>query len=51
LEKAAGQLGLPHALIIDRGLTQIPEGTVTCLGIGPAPAGMVDRLTGNLQLF
>ena len=51
LEKAAGQLGLPHALIIDRGLTQIPEGTVTCLGIGPAPAVMIDRLTGKLKLL
>ncbi|MGA3290545.1 MAG: peptidyl-tRNA hydrolase Pth2 [Candidatus Bathyarchaeia archaeon] len=51
LEDDANQLGLPHALIVDRGLTQIPEGTVTCLGIGPAPAGMVDRLTGKLKLF
>lgn len=51
LEDAAARLGLPHALIVDRGLTQIPEGTVTCLGIGPAPNGLVDKLTGNLQLF
>ena len=51
LEEAADQLGLPHALIVDRGLTQIPEGTVTCLGIGPAQAEMVDRLTGKLKLF
>jgi PTH2 family peptidyl-tRNA hydrolase len=51
LEKAAEDLGLPHALIVDRGLTQIPEGTVTCLGIGPAPSGLIDRLTGQLKLF
>ena len=50
LEEAADQLGLPHALIVDRGLTEIPEGTVTCLGIGPAPAGMIDRLTGKLKV-
>jgi PTH2 family peptidyl-tRNA hydrolase len=51
LEAAAGDLGLPHALIVDRGLTEIPEGTVTCLGIGPAPADKIDRLTGKLQLL
>jgi PTH2 family peptidyl-tRNA hydrolase len=51
LEEAADDLGLPHALIVDRGLTEIPEGSVTCLGIGPAPAGMIDRLTGKLKLL
>jgi peptidyl-tRNA hydrolase, PTH2 family len=51
LEEAAEDLGLPHALIIDRGLTQIPEGSITCLGIGPAPSAMVDRLTGKLKLL
>ena len=51
LEEAAEDLGLPHALIIDRGLTQIPEGSITCLGIGPAPSSMVDRLTGKLKLL
>jgi peptidyl-tRNA hydrolase, PTH2 family len=51
LEEAADQLGLPHALIIDRGLTEIPEGSVTCLGIGPAPSAMIDRITGKLKLL
>lgn len=51
LEEQAKDLGLPCALVVDRGLTQVPEGTVTCLGIGPAPAELVDRLTGKLSLL
>ncbi len=51
LEEAADKMGLPHALIVDRGLTEIPAGSITCLGIGPAPAKIVDRLTGELPLL
>src|ERR1700682_1438584 len=43
--------GLPAQLVRDAGKTLIPEGTVTCLGIGPAPAEQIDRLTGTLALL
>lgn len=51
LETEAIQIRLPHSLIRDRGLTQIPPGTVTCLGIGPALARKIDKITGKLQLL
>jgi len=51
LEKMAEEMALPYALIVDRGLTEIPPGTITCLGIGPAPAEKIDKITGNLPLL
>jgi PTH2 family peptidyl-tRNA hydrolase len=51
LESQANELALSTALIVDRGLTEIPPDTVTCLGIGPAPAELIDRLTGKLPLL
>jgi len=51
LEEQAKELDLPNALIIDKGLTEVPPGTVTCLGIGPAPTEKIDELTGKLPLL
>ena len=51
LERKAKELELPYALISDRGLTELPPNTITCLGIGPAPAIEVDKITGELDLF
>jgi PTH2 family peptidyl-tRNA hydrolase len=51
LNKEAQELGLPSAIIRDSGLTQISPGTATCVGIGPAPTELVDKITGNLPLL
>ena len=51
LERKARNAKLPAALIVDRGLTELPPETTTCLGIGPAPANKVDAITRNLRLL
>jgi PTH2 family peptidyl-tRNA hydrolase len=47
----AVQLGLPSLLVEDAGRTVVPAGTITCLGLGPAPNDELDRLTGDLKLL
>lgn len=47
----AKRAGLPSTLVQDAGLTQIPPGTKTAVGIGPAEEEKIDRITGNLSLL
>jgi PTH2 family peptidyl-tRNA hydrolase len=48
---AAEAAGLPHIVIEDAGRTEIPAGTRTVVGIGPAPKALIDALTGPRGKF
>ena len=45
------EASLPFALIRDAGLTEVAPGTVTVLGIGPAPRHTMDSLLRELNAF
>ena len=51
VRKRAESLKLPVVQVQDSGLTQIPPGTSTCIGIGPAPSDLIDRVTRDLKLL
>lgn len=42
---------IPCALVSDAGLTQLPPGTKTALGIGPWRSQDIDQFTKGLKLF
>jgi len=50
LKTLAENKDLTTSLITDAGLTEVPAGTITCLGIGPASNAMIDSITGKLSL-
>ncbi len=51
IKQALEDAGIQTCLITDAGLTQIPPGTVTCLGAGPAESDQLDQITGELSLY
>jgi PTH2 family peptidyl-tRNA hydrolase len=51
LKEKAEDLGIMTSLVTDAGHTEIPEGTTTVLGIGPAPNNIIDQVTGELPLL
>jgi PTH2 family peptidyl-tRNA hydrolase len=51
LRMIAENAGIATSLIHDAGMTEIPPGTVTALGLGPAKSEDLDRITGSLTLL
>lgn len=51
LETRADKEGLTHCRVTDAGKTEVAPGTITCLGIGPGPNNLIDKITGDLSLI
>lgn len=51
LQEKANELNLPSALVIDEGRTELSNGSITCLGIGPSTKEVIDEVTGDLRLL
>jgi len=51
LKEKAEQLKMIAHIITDAGHTEIPAGTKTVLGIGPAPTNVIDQVTGDLPIL
>ena len=51
LQEKANELNLPSALVIDEGRTELSNGSITCLGIGPSTKEIIDEVTGKLRLL
>ncbi|KAI6382598.1 hypothetical protein MCOR25_000600 [Pyricularia grisea] len=51
LQGVARSLGVTAEAIHDAGRTQIAAGSMTVLGVGPAPKSLVDQITGKLKLL
>ncbi|KAK3321438.1 peptidyl-tRNA hydrolase PTH2-domain-containing protein [Cercophora scortea] len=47
----AHSLGVTAEVIADAGRTQIAGGSLTVLGVGPAPRSEIDKITGHLKLL
>ena len=51
IKEKADNLDIISVIISDAGLTEIPSGTKTVIGVGPGPSNLMDQITGNLSLL
>tara|TARA_Y100000310_G_scaffold128624_1_gene127805 strand:+ start:639 stop:986 length:348 start_codon:yes stop_codon:yes gene_type:complete len=50
-QNEAREAGLKNYLVTDAGRTELPEGTETCLGLGPDTEEKIDSVTGKLKML
>ncbi|WP_295722475.1 peptidyl-tRNA hydrolase Pth2 [uncultured Methanobrevibacter sp.] len=51
LKEIAKRNNIANCLVTDAGRTQIPESTITCLGLGPDEDEVLDKITSTLKLL
>lgn len=51
IQSRASELGVKHEAIMDAGNTQVPRGSLTVLGIGPAKEETLSQIVGHLKLL
>lgn len=51
LQEEANKLGIPNEIISDDGFTELDPNTKTVITIGPGDDDIIDKVTGNLDLY
>lgn len=51
LQTRAARLGVISERVVDAGHTQVDPGSVTVLGLGPAPESIINEISGHLKLL
>ncbi len=51
IKAVADSNGIVNSIITDAGRTEIPAGTVTCIGLGPSKDSILDKITGELKML
>ena len=51
LQEKADKEGISNFIVHDQGRTQIPQNSVTCIGIGPDTGKKIDKIVKHLKLY
>lgn len=51
IDRKAREAYIPSYVVLDSGLTEFKEPTITAVAVGPASSEKIDAITGNLKLW